>query len=151
MREVFTPQVPEGWMDDRLAPRRWKWHEPVCYSFPRRWHRLWRAPELTERTYWLFWGLYAYMGWENRVTASVRVIGKEMGLAPATIPRALRRLERAGLIVVDRRRPTQPIVTISPFLVWQGRPQHLYERRKTFMAQVDAARARMERHTPVPR
>jgi hypothetical protein len=132
MREIVMPASMARLPDDPQALPKWKWHEPVCYAFPRRWHRLVRGTGLTERTYWLFWALLAHMGWENRVTESVAIVGREAGLASATVSRCLHRLERAGLVVVERTHPSRPVVTISPFLVWQGRPHLLYKAREAF-------------------
>ena len=154
MREIIRPEMPDQWMEDTLTPKRWKWYEPACYSFPRRWHRVARARGMTLAAYRLFYGLLAHMGWENRVTESVARVARACEIEKRSVSRALRILEEAHLICVDRSNPTLLRITVSPFLVWQGRPHLLYKARKAFEERCRLSarqRSGARTHTPVPR
>ena len=147
MREVMRPQSEGSIPGDPQTTTRWKWYEPTCYCFPRRWHRVYRAEGMTLRAHHLLLGLMAHVGWENQVVESLAIVAREVGIGKRTVPRVLRILEDARLIAVDRSKPTLLRITISPFLVWQGRPHKLYKARKAFEERCRLAQ-RQRRVTP---
>lgn len=127
MREVYA----RGSEDEREHIQ-WRWKESACYSFPPRWELAANAAGMTTQAYRLLFGLISAMGWHNRVEWSVGMIARRLKMAPATVPRALQRLERAQLIHIDRSNTRGLVITVSPYLVWQGRPPGVYALRKVW-------------------
>lgn len=130
MRDVYAPQG-RGLEGDPQTTPRWKWHHPVHYSFPRGWEVVLQAP-LTPQAQRLLLGLLAHLGWENQVTDSLARVGRKVGMHRNTATRALRQLEAWRLVAVDRQHPKLLRITVSPALVWQGKPQTLYKARHAF-------------------
>ena len=141
MREVYTLESPLGLPGDPQALPKWKWREPVHYGFHRGWRRLREAPGMTPAAYALFFGLCEHLGWDNGVTDSLARVARVCGLGKRTVPRVLRMLEEACLIAVDRSIPTLLRITVSPHLVWQGRPHLVYQARRAFDARCEQAQA----------
>ena len=129
MREVIVPAPRLD--DDGSTTYKWKWHHPVHYSFPKGWAVVLKTP-LTPQAHRLFLGLLLFLGWDNQVTDSLARVGKAIGLHRNTARHALRRLEEWRLVAVDRSKPNLLRITVSPFVVWQGRPHLLYKAREAF-------------------
>lgn len=131
MREIVIPASGQSLPDDPQTSPRWKWHHPVHYSFPRGWQVVVQA-DLTPNAQRLLLGLVAHLGWENQVTESLAIVMRKLGMVRRTVTRCLPRLEDARLISVDRSNPTLLRITVSPYLVWRGRPHQLYKARQAF-------------------
>lgn len=131
MRDVYAPSA--AFNQELSEQKKWKWHEPVRYDFPRG-DRLLRlaAPHMTPASWALFFGLRERMGWDNQVTDSLAMVGRAIGMHRNTAARCLRVLEALRLIAVDRSNAKLLRITVSPFLAWQGRPHKLYAARRAF-------------------
>lgn len=115
--------------------RVWHWREPTGYIFHRAWETVARRP-LTGQAFRLLIGLLTYSDWGNQVTASLAHVGRQVGLSPSTLTRALKALDAARLVLVDRRSGARsPCITLSPYLLWKGRPWRLAHAREQFDAQ----------------
>ena len=131
MRDVYAPSA--AFNQELSEQTKWKWHEPVRYSFHRG-DRLLREAvmPLTPACWVLFFGLRERMGWNNQVTDSLARVARAIGMIPKTATRSLRMLEEVRLVCVDRSNPSLLHITVSPYLVWQGRPHLLYKARQAF-------------------
>jgi IclR helix-turn-helix domain len=119
MTEVYRPRTPSP---DEMVARRWRWPEPTGYCFLRGWRAV-ATLALSAGEWRVLAAVIGRMTWHNQCPASPLVLARDAGLAVSTVYRALARLTAMGLL---RRSEGQgagrPGYTVSPALVWQGRP-----------------------------
>lgn len=133
MGQVY--KVGELSWDDGDIPRRWHWREPVAYFFPRYWEKVALRHHLKGQEFRLLLALVSACNWGNKCTTTLAGLGRTVGLSKSTMTRCLRQLVDARLVVVERPHGERAaLITLSPALVWKGRPWHLAHARDQFAA-----------------
>jgi hypothetical protein len=118
---------------DEAMPRRWKWREPVGYLCLRGVQQV--AAQLTGETAQVLLALLCAGNYRNQCTLTFRVLGARAGVSASGVSRSIRRLRLARCLVVQRAPEAHAwLITLSPWLVWRGRPWQVQAARAQFEA-----------------
>lgn len=134
---VHQPAAPERTGVREWEPyEKWYWHEPVGYCFAHGWAELGRCRQLRATDFRVWCGLLACCDWQNRVLVSFAHVARVLGYARQTVMRSLARLVACRLVTVQKAPGArQWCVTLTPEVLWRGRPRHLAAARAQFEAE----------------
>jgi hypothetical protein len=133
MTEVYQVDLAAG-APDWPEGKKWHWHEQVLYGFPQGWKVVLQLP-LTAMQWRVLLGLVCYCDWGNRCRVTAAQLGRDLRVHRSTVLRALRALQALRLLILETTHGQPfPVVTLSPALLWKGRPWHLAYARYQFDA-----------------
>lgn len=136
MREVHLLEPGERGETYMGGRRPWQWREAVGYVFLATWVRVARMRQLKGQELRVLSGLVGHCDWNNRCLLSYAALGRAIGLTRAQVSRAIPHLIAAHLVYVETPDGHRgPVVTLSPYLVWRGRPWRVGVAREQFDAQ----------------
>lgn len=136
MRELYSAgEWEENPTSRPRHDRRWKWKEKVGYFFPEGWTAVATHPALRGEDWRVLAALVSVCDWSNQCTFSSGKFGQRFGIRRQQVARALHRLAAARCLTIERGPERRDLlVTLSPQLVWRGRPHVLHSARAAFDA-----------------
>lgn len=113
--------------------RKYRWKEDVAYVFPQGMAMALAQSQLSGEDIRFLCGLMSVVGWGNVCTATMSAIARSIGMHPSNTTRSMRRLVAARLAISERvAHEGKYRITLSPELLWKGRPWHISFARMAF-------------------